>query len=50
MYDHRYTTGGGSDMNEMIKGRAGFPQEVEEYDIKFLKIENQRERMFFEHF
>ena len=49
MKDHKGTNGS-SDMNIMIKGRAGFPQEVEEYIIKFLRIENKRERMFFENF
>jgi len=47
--DHK-TINTKSDLNIMIKGKENYPQIVDEYMIRCLKIEDGRERMFFENF
>ena len=49
IYDHKTITGTTSDLNMMIK-KKDYSQKIEEYGVRYLKIEDTRERMFFESF
>ena len=47
--DHK-NTDTKSDLRMMIKGKEGYPQDIVDYCVRYIKIENSRERMFFENF
>jgi len=47
---HHKSINKGSDLNIMIKGKVGYPQKVGEYGVRYLKMKDSRERMFFENF
>ena len=49
MKDHR-NGNSGSDLPIMIRKYPDLPQDVTEYDIKFIEIQDLRERCFFEQF
>ncbi len=49
MIDHKKTNGN-SDLNMMIKGKASYSKKIGEYKLRYLKIEDSKERMFFESF
>ncbi len=49
VYDHK-TLSEGSDLKGMVKNKPNFSQNIEEYNIRFMEIKNDRKRMLFENF